>query len=190
MGRRSRVTFSLAENSRVSSRWRRSLFALCVGSVTLLGCRTGASPARATTDAGTWWKGNTHTHTLWSDGDDFPEMVADWYKRNGYHFVSLTDHNTLAADERWWPVSPTPLGREVHQKYQARFGNWVEERLQHDSAFVRLRNPREYRSKFEEAGKFTWQRTTPTTITASGRPSEIPDVAGSWCGRQDWSRTR
>lgn len=86
-----------------------------------------------TTDAGTWWKGNTHTHTLWSDGDDFPEMVADWYKRNGYHFVSLTDHHTLADDERWWPVSPTPLGREVHPKYKARFGNWVEERLPHDS---------------------------------------------------------
>ena len=30
-----------------------------------------------------WWKGNLHTHSLWSDGDDFPEMVADWYKRHG-----------------------------------------------------------------------------------------------------------
>lgn len=27
-----------------------------------------------------WYKGNLHTHTLWSDGDDFPEMVADWYR--------------------------------------------------------------------------------------------------------------
>lgn len=25
-----------------------------------------------------WWKGNLHTHTLWSDGDDYPEMVVDW----------------------------------------------------------------------------------------------------------------
>jgi len=24
-----------------------------------------------------WWKGNLHTHTFWSDGDDFPEMVAE-----------------------------------------------------------------------------------------------------------------
>src|SRR5690348_16364915 len=25
-----------------------------------------------------WWKGNTHTHSLWSDGDDYPEMIVDW----------------------------------------------------------------------------------------------------------------
>lgn len=24
-----------------------------------------------------WFKGNTHTHTLWSDGDGFPDMVTD-----------------------------------------------------------------------------------------------------------------
>ena len=28
-----------------------------------------------------WWKGNLHTHSLWSDGDDYPEMIADWYRR-------------------------------------------------------------------------------------------------------------
>ena len=42
-----------------------------------------------------WWKGNLHTHTLWSDGDDFPEMVVDWYKSRGYDFLALSDHNTL-----------------------------------------------------------------------------------------------
>jgi hypothetical protein len=31
----------------------------------------------------TWYKGNTHTHTLWSDGNDFPEMITDWYKEKG-----------------------------------------------------------------------------------------------------------
>ena len=30
-----------------------------------------------------WYKGNIHTHTFWSDGDDFPEMVVDWYKNHG-----------------------------------------------------------------------------------------------------------
>src|SRR5689334_5201721 len=38
-----------------------------------------------------WWKGNLHTHSLWSDGDDFPEMIADWYRRHKYHFLSMTD---------------------------------------------------------------------------------------------------
>ena len=24
-----------------------------------------------------YWKGNIHTHSLWSDGNDFPEMIAE-----------------------------------------------------------------------------------------------------------------
>ena len=49
----------------------------------------------------TWFKGNLHTHSYWSDGDDFPEEIMDWYKSNGYQFVALSDHNTLAEGERW-----------------------------------------------------------------------------------------
>src|SRR5688572_900907 len=48
-----------------------------------------------------WWKGNLHTHTFWSDGDDFPEMVAEWYRTRGYHFLALTDHNVLAQGIKW-----------------------------------------------------------------------------------------
>src|SRR5687767_8180034 len=29
-----------------------------------------------------YYKGNLHTHSFWSDGDDFPEMIADWYRRH------------------------------------------------------------------------------------------------------------
>ena len=43
-----------------------------------------------------WFKGNLHTHSYWSDGDEFPEMIMDWYKDRGYDFVALTDHNILA----------------------------------------------------------------------------------------------
>jgi hypothetical protein len=42
-----------------------------------------------------WYKGNTHTHTLWSDGDAAPEWAVAWYKEHGYDFLSITDHNTL-----------------------------------------------------------------------------------------------
>ena len=31
-----------------------------------------------------WYKGNTHTHTVESDGDSPPEYVARWYKEHGY----------------------------------------------------------------------------------------------------------
>ncbi len=42
-----------------------------------------------------WYKGNTHAHTLESDGDSSPEYVARWYKEHGYDFLVLSDHNVL-----------------------------------------------------------------------------------------------
>ena len=55
-----------------------------------------------------WWKGNLHTHSLWSDGDDYPEMIADWYRSNGYNFLGISDHNILAEGQRWIHVEKTP----------------------------------------------------------------------------------
>lgn len=39
-----------------------------------------------------WYKGNTHTHTLNSDGDSTPADVVSWYRENKYNFLFLTDH--------------------------------------------------------------------------------------------------
>ena len=46
-----------------------------------------------------WLKGNTHTHTTYSDGDSPPEVVVDWYAEHGYDFLFLTDHNALIPDD-------------------------------------------------------------------------------------------
>jgi hypothetical protein len=43
-----------------------------------------------------WFKGNTHTHTLNSDGDSTPSEVAGWYRDHGYDFLVLSDHNVYA----------------------------------------------------------------------------------------------
>lgn len=40
-----------------------------------------------------WYKGNTHTHTLNSDGDSTPDDVVRWYREHGYHFLVITDHD-------------------------------------------------------------------------------------------------
>lgn len=50
-----------------------------------------AQPARK------WYKGNTHTHTLNSDGDSTPDEVVRWYREHGYQFLVLTDHNFLTS---------------------------------------------------------------------------------------------
>src|SRR5690554_8205271 len=60
--------------------------------VTLTSCNSSKSK---------WYKGNLHTHSFWSDGDDFPERVARWYHDNNYNFLALTDHNTILEGERW-----------------------------------------------------------------------------------------
>ena len=44
-----------------------------------------------------WFKGNTHAHTLESDGDSTPEVVTRWYKDHGYNFLVLSDHNVHTA---------------------------------------------------------------------------------------------
>ena len=44
-----------------------------------------------------WYKGNTHSHTLNSDGDSSPDDVARWYREHGYHFLVLSDHNFLTG---------------------------------------------------------------------------------------------
>ena len=43
--------------------------------IILISCNTDV-------DEQQWQKGNLHTHSFWSDGDDFPEMIIDWYKKN------------------------------------------------------------------------------------------------------------
>ena len=52
-----------------------------------------------------WWKGNIHTHSFWSDGSDFPEMICEWYRTRNYNFLALSDHNVLSEGERWMPYS-------------------------------------------------------------------------------------
>ncbi len=57
-----------------------------------------AGGQRTPDDAGgglRWFKGNTHTHTLNSDGDSTPDDVVRWYREHGYQFLFLTDHNYL-----------------------------------------------------------------------------------------------
>ncbi len=49
-----------------------------------------------------WYKGAIHAHSTWSDGGAAPEDAAAWYKTNGYHFLSLTDHNVIQLNTNFW----------------------------------------------------------------------------------------
>jgi hypothetical protein len=119
-----------------------------------------ASLPQIGTDGYRWWKGNLHTHSLWSDGDQFPEVIVDWYLRAGYHFLALSDHNVLLRGDRWVNLETDPHirragGRNVYELYRQRFGDhWVESRTRDGQLEVRLKPLGEFRHLFEQAGRF------------------------------------
>lgn len=101
-------------------------------------------------DLKTWFKGNLHTHSYWSDGDEFPEMIMDWYKQNGYHFVALSDHNILANVEKWKRIPATPIHQGGFERYLEKYTNWVTYRLDSGRTEVKLKTLDEYRALFED----------------------------------------
>lgn len=42
-----------------------------------------------------WYRGNTHTHTTNSDGNEVPRRVVRWYLDHGYNFLVISDHSHL-----------------------------------------------------------------------------------------------
>ncbi|HKQ76361.1 MAG TPA: CehA/McbA family metallohydrolase [Blastocatellia bacterium] len=71
-----------------------------------------------------WFKGNTHTHTINSDGDSTPDEVVRWYREHGYNFLVLSDHNYLTEVEGLNAVFGAAnkfiliKGEEVSDKFQ------------------------------------------------------------------------
>jgi hypothetical protein len=102
---------------------------------------------------GKWWKGNLHTHSFWSDGDDFPEMIAHWYKTNGYHFLALSDHNILLEGEKWINVGNRARQLAL-QKYRAAFPQDVHVRTNGTNLQVRLTALPRLKELFEQRNKF------------------------------------
>jgi hypothetical protein len=124
-----------------------------------------------------YWKGNLHTHTLWSDGDDFPEMVADWYKSHGYHFLGLTEHNVIAEGEKWSDAESTPTRKLAVKKYVDRFGpRWAEFRTLGDRKQVRLKPLSEFHSLFDEPGKFLLIPSEEITHSFAKRPIHMNGI--------------
>ena len=120
------MTFRIKLSARSISPRQRLVLLLAgvwlVGSVGI--ARRGGQ--QASPSGTTWYKGNTHTHTLNSDGDSTPDDVVRWYRSHGYRFLVLTDHNFLTsvdglnalhgADERFLVVR----GEEVTDAFDGK----------------------------------------------------------------------
>ena len=98
-----------------------------------------------------WYRGNMHTHSLWSDGDDYPEMIATWYRDHGYQFLVFTDHNTLHNRERWIDIEKTKGGMKAFEKLTQTFSaEWIQTRETEGRREVRLK---EFDAVYERLAK-------------------------------------
>lgn len=80
-----------------------------------------------------WFRGNTHTHTLNSDGDSPPDSAARWYRDHGYQFLFITDHEKQ--------TDPAPLNAKfgVPGKFMLIVGQEVTQRVVDSTHYKALR---------------------------------------------------
>ncbi|MDA0193932.1 MAG: histidinol-phosphatase [Bacteroidetes bacterium] len=118
-----------------------------------------------------WFKGNLHTHSYWSDGDEFPEVIMDWYKAHGYQFVALSDHNILARGEKWIVVPEDSIYQNAFRKYLDNYGaDWVNHRQTSGGIQVKLKTLDEYRGRYEEKDRFLIIESEEITDRFEGKP--------------------
>ncbi|MEE4362188.1 MAG: hypothetical protein V2I63_11785 [Pseudomonadales bacterium] len=155
------------------------LAALCV-------CLTLASgdALSGTPDAPRWWKGNTHTHSWWSDGDAPPELIALWYAERGYDFLVFSEHNVIADGEAWYPLDDPSRSerksravRDAYARYRTVFGDrWVVDRRSGEGIEVRLKPLDEFRALFERAGEFILIQGEEITSSVQSHPVHMNGV--------------
>lgn len=122
-----------------------------VGMALIMGLSTGCASTPK------WYKGNTHTHTFWSDGKEFPETVAARYKEMGYHFLALSDHNVASRGERWKTITEKneKVMTAAVERSEARWGkDHLQFRERDGKRQVRLMPLDEVRARIEEPGRF------------------------------------
>ncbi len=175
-----------------------SLFVIRFVLVVLISCGSLLSLRAVETDAETatlqaddelrWFRGNMHTHSHWSDGDDYLEMIGAWYRDHGYEFLVFTDHNVLANTERWINVKESAGGAEAFGNLFVKFPKSVQHRTTDEGELeVRLSTFQEVASRLNDPGKFLLVQGEeisdkfeglPIHINASNVVDAIPPMQG------------
>jgi histidinol phosphatase-like PHP family hydrolase len=167
--------------ARASNVTRRFLFtwSRCLFLAALISFLAAPAWAARKTAEGTWYKGTTHSHSFWSDGDAFPEMVVDWIKGHGYDFFALSDHNSINQGERWRKMGEgrRAVTQELLDACVKRFGpDWLEIRGEGKEREVRLKTYEQIKAKFEEPGKFLLIRGEEITTRCSGKKDKQGEI--------------
>jgi hypothetical protein len=134
-----------------------------------------------------WWKGNTHTHSWWSDGDSAPEIAAAWYREHGYDFVVISDHNIMqkgvlprgdfVQTPTFWYAIERDGRAQALATYRKHFGpDWVETRIRNGVTEVRLKTLDEFRHLFEAPGKFIFVPGEEITASFEDHPVHMNGI--------------
>ena len=107
----------------------------------------------ADTDQGKWYRGNTHMHSFWSDGNVYPEQAVDWYKEHGYQFVVLSDHTYLQLDPQRWINVGTGHWIPLYEKFVEKYGK-QETKEENGKQRIRLHTFSELKEKLDIPGQF------------------------------------
>lgn len=115
-----------------------SLLALCAGA-----------------EADNWYRGNLHMHSLWSDGNVFPEDAATWYRDHGYQFICLSDHQALQTDTNaWLEVGAKKLSKAQADRYRAAHPASVEVKKENGKELIRLKTVWELKRVLDQPESF------------------------------------
>jgi len=134
--------------------------------------------------SGTFFKGNIHCHSTSSDGNLTPEEICDLYRREGYDFISLTDHFLEMFN---YPITDTTafrtdnfttlIGAELHGDTLKNGSPWhvVAVGLPKDFAPIPLDTPvKDILARANKAGAFTvlahpaWYGLSEADVTDTG----------------------
>ena len=74
---------------------RAAIVSAAVAAIAIAAARGPRAADQDGSRGGRWYKGNTHTHTLNSDGDSTPDDVVRWYREHGYQFLVPVSYTHL-----------------------------------------------------------------------------------------------
>ena len=102
-----------------------------------------------------WYRGSLHMHSLWSDGNVFPEDAVGWYRDHGYQFVCLSDHQLLQLDTNaWLEVGSKKLSRAQADSYLKEHTASAEVKKTGGKERVRLKTVWELKKMFDRPESF------------------------------------
>lgn len=106
-------------------------------------------------EAANWYRGNLHAHSLWSDGNLFPEDAASWYRDNGYQFLCLSDHQALQIDpSSWVEIGSKKLSRTQADRYISGHPASAEVKKEGGKEYLRLKTIWELKKLLDQPESF------------------------------------